>query len=143
MSNRALTIGRVLRNTRQVGVRDMFKVLLTLSDFKAGTLIGTDAQGNKYYENYEEQNWRERWVLPKNDSTFDPSMIPPEWNRWLTKKSNVSPTAENVPMIHAWQNGAVGAFNYTGTPQAYRPYNTTAPKYASWQPAVQERVSTN
>ncbi|TVY57238.1 NADH dehydrogenase [ubiquinone] 1 alpha subcomplex subunit N7BM [Lachnellula suecica] len=59
------TILRTLANLRKVGIRYQ-------GDTKAGTLIGKDNFGNKYFENLEDElPLRTRWVDYKEDE-FDP-----------------------------------------------------------------------
>jgi NADH ubiquinone oxidoreductase subunit NDUFA12 len=48
------TIMRTLRNLRKIGIRDAAHQMQNMGDTKAGTLVGMDRWGNKYYENLEE-----------------------------------------------------------------------------------------
>lgn len=49
------TLSRTYRNFRKIGFKEYWRQLnRTLGDTKAGTLIGKDRFGNKYYENLEE-----------------------------------------------------------------------------------------
>lgn len=48
------SIVRTLRNAWRVGIKDYFKQLNGIGDTKAGTLVGIDAAGNKFFENAEE-----------------------------------------------------------------------------------------
>jgi NADH dehydrogenase (ubiquinone) 1 alpha subcomplex subunit 12 len=48
------TIGRTVKNLMKVGPASYIKQLDTICDTKWGRLVGTDANGNKYYENNEE-----------------------------------------------------------------------------------------
>lgn len=48
------TILRTFRNLRKIGFKEYWHQLNNIGDTKAGTLIGTDRFGNKYYENLEE-----------------------------------------------------------------------------------------
>merc|ERR1711988_1367867 len=45
------TITRTLRNLRKVGFKDYVMQMVYIGDTKAGTLIGTDRAGNKFFEN--------------------------------------------------------------------------------------------
>lgn len=45
------TIGRTIRNLLKVGPANAWRQLNYIGDTKAGTLVGTDVFGNKYYEN--------------------------------------------------------------------------------------------
>jgi len=60
------------------------------SVFRKGTLVGTDGNGNKYYENREATYGRTRWVeypTPPGvwgiELRYDASMVSPEWHGWL------------------------------------------------------------
>ena len=55
-----------------------------IGDTKAGTLIGIDRYGNKYFENLaEELPLRTRWV-DFREKEYDPSQIEPGWHAWTT-----------------------------------------------------------
>ncbi|KAJ3474154.1 hypothetical protein NLG97_g9967 [Lecanicillium saksenae] len=56
------TLPRTLRNLRKVGIKDYFTQMLYIGDTKAGTYMGKDRAGNKYFENGEELPLRTRWV---------------------------------------------------------------------------------
>ncbi|KAI4768809.1 hypothetical protein E4T52_16120 [Aureobasidium sp. EXF-3400] len=99
------TIMRTLRNLRSIGLKEyghqmqvrpplrnlrmtLYERQLTGSltaivhgstgDTKAGTLIGQDRYGNKYYENMEDLPLRTRWCDYK-DQEFNPDQIEPGW----------------------------------------------------------------
>jgi NADH dehydrogenase (ubiquinone) 1 alpha subcomplex subunit 12 len=48
------TIGRTLKNLMKVGPASYMKQLDNICDTKWGRLVGTDVNGNKYFENLEE-----------------------------------------------------------------------------------------
>ncbi len=48
------TIGRTLKNFLKVGPSSYIKQLDTIGDTKWGRLVGTDVNGNKYFENLDE-----------------------------------------------------------------------------------------
>lgn len=49
------TLSRTFRNIRQIGLKEYWRQInRTIGDTKAGTLIGTDRFGNKYFENLKE-----------------------------------------------------------------------------------------
>lgn len=55
-----------LKAVRQNGsVWRTFKEYLVASDIKHGTLVGTDANGNKYYQNERDVPvlYRDRWIV--------------------------------------------------------------------------------
>jgi len=58
--------------------------------FRKGTFVGTDYNGNKYYEDRNAPYGRTRWVefpTPGGvwciENRFDASMVSPEWHGWL------------------------------------------------------------
>ncbi|KAI0579560.1 NADH-ubiquinone oxidoreductase subunit [Pyrenophora tritici-repentis] len=66
------TLMRTLRNLRRIGIKEYAHQMANIGDTKAGTLIGMDKYGNKYFENLEEElPLRTRWVDYK-DHEFDP-----------------------------------------------------------------------
>ncbi|GMI20736.1 hypothetical protein TeGR_g1501 [Tetraparma gracilis] len=57
--------------------------------FKVGKLMGTDAGGNRYYENTIDFPFgQHRWVEPGDIHNYDPSSIPPEWHGWMHSMSD-------------------------------------------------------
>lgn len=69
--------------------------------FKFGTHKGTDAAGNKYYENLVDYPFgQHRWVEPGDVHNFDASSIPPEWHGWMTSMNDVPPS-EDADYIEA------------------------------------------
>ena len=69
------TLTRTFRNLWRVGLRDAAHQMQYIGDTKAGTFIGADRYGNRYYENLEEELPRmlialfARLAAYKNDST--------------------------------------------------------------------------
>ncbi|KAG9292430.1 hypothetical protein G9A89_015300 [Geosiphon pyriformis] len=125
-----MSLLRYIKNIVKVGPTNYWKQLNHIGDVKAGSLIGVDQFGNKYFENKEETYGRDRWV-EYNHPSDDPTSIPPEWHRWIHKITEYPPKIENYPKpIYK----ATFIPNFTGTPKAYKPYNTTAPKILEWQP---------
>ncbi|CAG8467378.1 6045_t:CDS:2 [Ambispora leptoticha] len=128
-------ITRIIKNFFKVGPVSYWRQLQHIGDTKAGTLVGVDRFGNKYYENKEEIYGRDRWVeyggTLYKDAYEDASMIPPEWHRWIHKITEYPPTVE-PPANPIYKTTHIP--NFTGTEKAYKPYNTTAPKYHAWEP---------
>lgn len=82
-----------------------------------GREVGTDAAGNRYYE---EKSPRpdalraRRWVLYKG--LPEASAVPPEWHAWLHYTTDAPlPLTPRMP----WQKPHLP--NATGTPLSYRP----------------------
>lgn len=79
------------------GWRGLFNHMYTNGDypFKFGTHMGTDAAGNKYYENLHDYPFgQHRWVEPGDIHNFDSTSIPPEWHGWMTSMNDEPPSSE-------------------------------------------------
>lgn len=52
-----------------------------MDDFKAGTLVGVDKYGNKYFEDPSQFYGRNRWVeyAAYKNLEYDGSQIPSDW----------------------------------------------------------------
>ena len=99
-------------------------------DVRAGTLVGEDKYGNKYYENLEYFFGRHRFVFYARKD-FDASQVPPEWHRWLHLMTDNPPTVE-PPENRKFLIDHLE--NKSGTLDEYVPYSTTRPKIEQWQP---------
>ncbi|EMR71535.1 hypothetical protein MGN70_004603 [Eutypa lata] len=136
------TITRTLSNLRKVGIKDYFHQLLYIGDTKAGTLIGVDRFGNKYFENNEElPPVRTRWVDYKVHD-YDAAQIEPGWHAWMSYAVDKPPTED--PLIRyqrrAWEDKDAKTIpNYTMTRGAYKPYNTVKAKVTAWEPFAATR----
>ncbi|EDU40517.1 conserved hypothetical protein [Pyrenophora tritici-repentis Pt-1C-BFP] len=84
------TLMRTLRNLRRIGIKLSPGICPPNGgDTKAGTLIGMDKYGNKYFENLEEElPLRTRWVDYK-DHEFDP-------HAWMSYMVDKSPAADKL-----------------------------------------------
>jgi NADH dehydrogenase (ubiquinone) 1 alpha subcomplex subunit 12 len=64
-----------------------------------GTLVGTDYNGNRYFERKDGQAGRSRWVMyagaAHHYENQNPTTIPPEWHSWLHYISDENPA--NAP----------------------------------------------
>ena len=84
-----------------------------------GELVGTDAQGNRYYRGKKPKDvdGRERrWVI--YNGTNDASRVPAEWHGWLHGSFDSAPES-NLPPPRVWEVDFTP--NATGTVSAYRP----------------------
>ena len=100
-------------------------MLSNIGDTKAGTLIGTDRYGNKFFENLEEElPLRTRWVDYK-DKELDASHIDPGWHAWISYMVDKAPTEDKLMQmgLRPWESPTPRT-NYTQSRGAYRPYNT-------------------
>jgi len=109
-----------------------------IGDAKAGTLVGTDQFGNKYFENLnpdDEIPGRHRWV-DFAQHNHNATQVPAEWHSWLSHIRMPPPTEDAViqNMSPPWK--APWVENLTGTRGAYRSYNTVKPKVNAWEPKV-------
>ncbi|KAH8121954.1 NADH ubiquinone oxidoreductase subunit NDUFA12-domain-containing protein [Trichoderma asperelloides] len=109
-------------------------------DTKAGTLIGTDRAGNKYYENLEELPLRTRWVdYAKHD--YDAAHIEPGWHAWISYSVDKPPTEDALIAAGTRHfEPALPKPNFTMTRGAFKTYNTTKPKLNAWEPVAKDRV---
>ena len=104
-----------------------------------GTRVGTDAQGNAYYQERTApaQARRRRWVLYRH-GPVEASRVPPEWHAWLHYTTDAPLTLDNR---RPWQRPHQP--NRTGSPDSYRPAGHdytggvrahAAGDYESWTP---------
>ncbi|KAJ6028091.1 hypothetical protein N7540_003667 [Penicillium herquei] len=136
------TVLRTLRNLRRIGLKEYAHQMQNIGDTKAGTLIGTDRWGNKYYENMEEElPLRTRWVDYKtNWPEFQPCQVEPGWHAWISYMVDAPPTADKVlePGLRHYEVPEHRP-NLTQTRAAFRTYSTTRPKYSAWTPVAAPR----
>ncbi|KFX97529.1 hypothetical protein V495_07354 [Pseudogymnoascus sp. VKM F-4514 (FW-929)] len=134
------TVLRTLRNLRRAGIKDALHQMQHIGDTKAGTLIGIDNFGNKYFENMEEElPLRTRWVDYKQYE-WDPSQIEPGWHAWISYAVDKPPTQDKIlqTMQRPWELRE-HRMNPTQSRGAYKPYNTVVPKISAWEPKVVAR----
>ncbi|EFX03951.1 NADH-ubiquinone oxidoreductase subunit [Grosmannia clavigera kw1407] len=135
------TLSRTLGYLRRIGIKEYWHQLNYIGDTKAGTLMGVDKAGNKYYENMEEElPLRTRWIDYKKRD-YDPGQIEPLWHAWLSYSVDQPPTqdplmalADSRPWVTLEHKP-----NYTATRGAFKTYNTTKPKISSWEPIAAPR----
>ncbi|EUC42888.1 hypothetical protein COCMIDRAFT_102346 [Bipolaris oryzae ATCC 44560] len=134
------TLLRTLRNLRRIGIKASFLSSLHC-DTKAGTLIGTDRYGNKYFENLEEElPLRTRWVDYK-DKEFDPSQIEPGWHAWMSYMVDKSPAVDPLlqRQVRVWEPKEHRP-TLTWSRSGYKPYSTVKNKYSPWTPVAKPRA---
>ncbi|KAI1199277.1 NADH:ubiquinone oxidoreductase 13.4kD subunit [Nemania serpens] len=135
------TVTRTLKNLWKVGPRDAWRQMNYIGDTKAGTLVGTDRWGNKFFENNEELPLRTRWVDYKSHD-YDAAQIEPGWHAWISYLVDKPPTQDALLQYkrRAWEDADPRSIpNYTLSRGAYKPYNTTKSKITSWEPMAAER----
>ncbi|XP_004416188.1 PREDICTED: NADH dehydrogenase [ubiquinone] 1 alpha subcomplex subunit 12-like [Odobenus rosmarus divergens] len=109
------------------------------NDVRAGTLVGEDKYGNKYYEDNKQFFGCHQWVIYTTEmngkNTFwdvDGNMVPPEWHCWLPCMTNDPPTTRQpIARKFIWTNHK---FNVSGTPEKCVPYSITRKKIQEWVP---------
>jgi NADH:ubiquinone oxidoreductase subunit len=104
-----------------------------------GEQVGSDAEGNRYYQEKRPLpgRRRKRWVIYNGEP--EASRVPPEWYGWLHRMTDTAPPPGGYPRM-PWQKDHVP--NLTGTPLAYRPPGHTLavgekpkPPYEAWRPS--------
>uniref|UniRef100_A0A4X2K7R1 NADH dehydrogenase [ubiquinone] 1 alpha subcomplex subunit 12 n=1 Tax=Vombatus ursinus TaxID=29139 RepID=A0A4X2K7R1_VOMUR len=114
--------------------------LFGVNDVKAGTLVGEDKYGNKYYEDNKQFFGRHRWVIYTTEMNgkntlwdVNGSMMPPERHRWLQDCMTDDPPTTVPPTARKfiWKNHK---FNLSGTPEQYVPFSMTGKKIQEWVP---------
>ncbi|KAF8244710.1 putative NADH-ubiquinone oxidoreductase subunit B17.2 [Wilcoxina mikolae CBS 423.85] len=130
---------RTLRNLARIGPKQYIKQML-VSDTKAGTLVGVDRFGNKFYENKtEELPLRTKWVDYK-EWDYDAAQVEPGWHAWLHHLTD-KPPGEEPHLMHVkkpWEKPE-HIPNLTFTRGAYKPYSTVLPKIQQWEPVAKSR----
>ncbi|SJZ57057.1 NADH:ubiquinone oxidoreductase subunit [Enhydrobacter aerosaccus] len=104
-----------------------------------GELVGTDAQGNRYYQDRRliPGRRRKRWVI--YNGVVEASRVPADWHGWLHYTTDSPPPAGGLPR-KPWQKEH--EWNLTGTGLAYRPPGSSLstsgekpkPAYEAWRP---------
>jgi NADH:ubiquinone oxidoreductase subunit len=105
-----------------------------------GELVGTDDEGNRYYQDKRTKSAgrrRKRWVIYHGEP--EASRVPPDWHGWLHYTSNAPPPPVGLPR-KPWQKDHLR--NLSGTDLAYRPPGSTLvnspdkpkPPYEAWRP---------
>lgn len=78
-----------------------------------GKPVGTDSQGNLYYQT---QDGSRRWVIYA--TTSEASKIPPDWHAWIHKMVDTPPSQQPF-VTKSWEKPHQE--NATGTHNAYVP----------------------
>lgn len=76
-----------------------------LGDAKAGTFVGSDRMGNKFYEDFNEIPGRHRWVEYYQNNDVNASQVEPAWHGWLhhiqKEPPNINPRMQDRPVWEA------------------------------------------
>ncbi|KAK1766268.1 NADH ubiquinone oxidoreductase subunit NDUFA12-domain-containing protein [Phialemonium atrogriseum] len=131
-------ISRTLGNLRKIGLKEYWHQINYIGDTKAGTLVGVDKFGNKFYENNDELPLRTRWVdYVKHD--FDASHIEPMWHMWISYGVDQPPTQDPLTATNRSWASPRHIPNPTFSRGAFKTYSTTKPKISSWEPVAAPR----
>uniref|UniRef100_A0A7S1HGH3 NADH dehydrogenase [ubiquinone] 1 alpha subcomplex subunit 12 n=1 Tax=Hemiselmis andersenii TaxID=464988 RepID=A0A7S1HGH3_HEMAN len=79
-------IKAITEGIKQFGRHDVWMQLRQCKEVKLGTHVGTDQNGNRYYENKDEQFGKDRWVVyntVQQHMDYDPGTVTAEWHGWL------------------------------------------------------------
>lgn len=97
---------------------------MNLGDTKAGTYMGKDRAGNKYFENGEELPLRTRWVQYAQHD-FDAAQIEPGWHAWMSYAVDSVPGDDHLLTAGTRKfEPALPKPNFTQTRGAFKTYNT-------------------
>jgi NADH:ubiquinone oxidoreductase subunit len=106
-----------------------------------GRLVGTDAEGNRYYiqsKGVGPLGVPRRWVIYATEA--EASKVPPDWHGWLHYTVDTPPSEETYAQ-RPWQKPH--RENMTGTSEAWRPPGSILAKgdrakatgdYKAWKP---------
>src|ERR1044071_7281946 len=105
-----------------------------------GELVGTDDQGNRYYQDKRtvtSARRRKRWVIYQGEP--EASRVPPDWHGWLHYNTNTAPPADGLPRKFGQK---YHLRNLSGADLASRPPGSTLvnspdkpkPPYEAWRP---------
>lgn len=106
-----------------------------------GELVGTDSDGNRYYQDKRTipgARRRKRWVI--YNGVVEASRVPADWHGWLHYTSDMPPPVGGLPR-KPWQKEHLP--NLSGTPLAYHPPGSALaesreskpkPHYEAWRP---------
>ena len=98
-----------------------------LQIFFSGKLVGTDKNGNKYYESKSGR----RWVVYNGE--VEASKIPNEWYSWMHNMNNKIQNKHDLEK-YDWQREHLP--NQTGSNNSYHPKkynNAIKKKYKTWK----------
>ncbi len=128
-------LGKIFSWTNGATIGTLFTIA------KRGTLIGTDENGNRYYQSRDTQSYdgrHRRWVV--YEGYAEASKVSPDWHGWLHYTFDEPPTV--APLVRRkWEKDHRP--NMTGTPLAWRPPGSLANEgvrpaatgdYEAWKP---------
>ncbi|WP_421728675.1 NADH:ubiquinone oxidoreductase subunit NDUFA12 [Brevundimonas sp.] len=108
---------------------------------KRGVLVGTDENGNRYYQSRDNISYdgrKRRWVV--YEGYAEASKVTPDWHGWLRYTYDEPPTVAPLKR-RRWERDHEP--NMSGTPLAWRPQGSLANEgvrpaatgdYEAWKP---------
>ena len=108
---------------------------------KRGVLVGTDENGNRYYQSRDNISYdgrKRRWVV--YEGYAEASKVTPDWHGWLRYTYDEPPTVAPLKR-RRWERDHEP--NMSGTPLAWRPQGSLAADgvrpaatgdYEAWKP---------
>eukprot|EP01117_Protostelium_nocturnum_P004137 TRINITY_DN15436_c0_g1_i1.p1 TRINITY_DN15436_c0_g1~~TRINITY_DN15436_c0_g1_i1.p1 ORF type:complete len:165 (-),score=19.23 TRINITY_DN15436_c0_g1_i1:54-548(-) len=110
------------------------------SDAKVGRLVGTDANGVKYFENIDDVLGKTRWMENPKGYKFDVTTISPEWHAWAHYVNDIP--GHKVLQGYSSKWVVPREINQTGTSKAYSPpgyilnkaYKKPQTNFEEWTP---------
>ena len=79
----ASVVQKYMMAVKRFGWKDTLIKMYSFGDVKFGDLVGTDRNGNKYYQNLDYPFGQSRWVEYADIHNYEPTSIPPEWHGWI------------------------------------------------------------
>uniref|UniRef100_A0A7S2GA95 NADH dehydrogenase [ubiquinone] 1 alpha subcomplex subunit 12 n=2 Tax=Florenciella parvula TaxID=236787 RepID=A0A7S2GA95_9STRA len=77
-------ITKWMTGVKYYGLQKTIEQAYTLGDIKFGECVGTDVNGNQYFENLDYPHGQHRWVEYADIHNYDAASVPPEWHGWMT-----------------------------------------------------------
>eukprot|EP01134_Creolimax_fragrantissima_P003087 CFRG3087T1 len=109
--------------------KQIWHKLMKFKELRTGTYVGSDINGNKYYEDVSYIFGRSRFVDLKNG--YDPTSITPEWHRWMHAMTDYPPSRKEI-WHPEWEGAPIES--QTGSSNEYVPFRTTRVKVTEWDP---------
>ena len=130
-----LVLGRIFGWTSGATIGTLFTIA------KRGDLVGTDENGNRYYQSRDNVSYdgrKRRWVV--YEGYAEASKVTPDWHGWLHYTFDEPPTEAPLPR-RKWELDHRP--NMTGTPLAWHPQGSLLAEgvrpaatgdYEAWKP---------
>jgi len=92
-------MGQLRQLFQERGFKRAAEELLKAKEIYTGNFKGTDALGNRYYEDLNRVPYRQRFVVYADIWNANGSAVTAEWHSWLHHKTDKTPSEENYPPI--------------------------------------------